>query len=365
MKRPATRATLEFPFLFSPNGVGCSFGDANGFQPLAFHAAAAQRLGRANLLGEFEAATARGYAQAQKAGAAYSSWPNEAELLLLRPRLPRKAAIPLKRHALMADLEWGYVADRMPRPRLYLSVRGGALNAPHSHHDLMSFHCVAGSEHLIDNVSVDDYIDTLFSRRRFELYETSARSKNTIFVNGAGIAPKSSVRTELISFGACEGFRIDATRAMNMPGCESTVSRCIRLVLLLNKSAVLIVDRIELPHPGLVESRLHTFARAAFKGHRVRILGKTEKMSAYFAASQPALVARATGEPTCPQRQPDTMIRHLSSGKVRAITLACLLVPNGKGSLALDEKKSRTTIRAAGRFRAKLQLAAASLRLLR
>lgn len=208
LKRAGTAATLSFPLTFTPNGQPCSFGDVNGFSPLPFPLAAAVRFGREELVKELDQ-------RLSKRAHSEGPWPNEAEIALLHPRKVMRAQLgENRRHHLLKGLEWGYVADRMPDPSVYVSVRGGTTRAPHVHHDLMSFYLVVGAEKLIENIPVQDYMDSTFGPKRFELYETSAVSKNVLFINGVGVADAATVKTRVVEGRGYKGFRIDATEAM-------------------------------------------------------------------------------------------------------------------------------------------------------
>jgi hypothetical protein len=265
------------------------------------------------------------------------------------------------RFTLQQDLEWGYVADHMPEPNLYIAVRGGTLNAPHVHHDLLSYHCLVGQEKLVENIPVDDYMDTTFSSRRWELYETAAASKNTIFINGAGVADKSSVITTCVQGTGYEGFRLDATEAMGTTRDGTAASFCARVILLVKRRGVLVIDRVVLRHAGLVESRLHTFYPLSLGKMEAEVRGKQNRLHLTFASSQPALLKRGLGIPTHPPRQPDTMMRHLSATKVHGITLCHFLLPNGKAQVRLSENGERTQVTVEGDLSFRLSFATADL----
>ncbi len=333
LELPAVAATLRFPLDFSPHNVACGFGDSNAFSPQPFHLAAAQRLGMDEVVEEVMQRFTLELPLQQS-----TNWPQEAELLLLAPRgAAQSDGESWPTVGLCKELQWGYVADRMPDSNLYLSVRGGSIDAPHTHRDLLSFNCLVGDEKLIENVPVDDYIDTTFSARREELYEVSPLSKNSIFVNGVGIAEKSAAPTSLIEGEGYIGFLFDATKAMGTMRDGDNAAYCGRAILLLDKRAVLIVDQVELAHAGLVESRLHTFYDVEWGDEDVLVRGNKNTLHLSFASTQPALIKRGLGLPTDPQRSPDNIIRHLNAGKITRITLCQLLVPNGIGSVALQE----------------------------
>jgi hypothetical protein len=335
LERAQTRATLDFPLLFSPNGVPCSFGDVNKFAPLPIHYAAAERFGRWDLIAELD--RRRVPAESMDGHRAV-----DAELLLLHPgERPEATGGRQPTIALMADLEWGYVADRMPSPSLYVSMRGGTTKAPHTHDDLLSFFLVVNRERMIDNVPIDDYFDSTFGPRRFELYEASAASKNTVFINGVGIRRDATVTTAIVRGDGCEGFRMDATAAM---GLDPATGFCGRVLLLFRGAGVLVIDRFELPHPGLVESRLHTFSSVDQLPMEAWVRGASESLHLSFAASRPSLLKRGLGLQNAPSVAPDAIVRHLADRKVDDATLACFLSPNRRGDIVVDPSGSVVTI---------------------
>src|SRR5690606_5334867 len=135
---------------------------------------------------------------------------------------------------------------------------------PHSHRDLLSYHAVVRDEAMITNLGVTEYLDTTFSGRRFELFETSAPSKNTILIGGVGITGYSTVRMTDLTLPGARGYHLDASDCFGVMRDGPMTEYCARAFLLLTGAggpAALILDAIELPHTGRVESRLHTFAR--------------------------------------------------------------------------------------------------------
>jgi hypothetical protein len=339
LERPATEATLLFPLQFTPNGVPCSFSDINHFHPMPFHLAAAERYGRWDIVAQV----------LDRVGLPPDrdeSWPNRVELLLLHPReRQKKSATPeWKKIALMDGLEWGYVADRMPNPTIYASVRGGTTKVPHGHLDLLSFHCVVGDEALINNIGVDEYHDSTFGPRRYELYEMTAPSKNSVFINGVGIALDSTVTTSIVSGGAFNGFRLDATEALGRSHDGAAAKFCGRAILLFEGMGLLVVDRFELQFPGLIESRLHTYSSVELEKKQAWIRGQRQALHVSFAASLPSSVKRAEGLPTNGADKADTMLRHYTDAKTTAATLCSFLSPTVKGDVRMVEEKGKTIV---------------------
>lgn len=350
LKLKGTAATLKFPLLFSPKGVACSFGDVNRFSVLPFHYAAAERLGLDEVTSELD----RRMMQPSREGMS-ETWPDDAELALFHPGETRKAGRRAWANIrLMRGLEWGYLADRMPDPNLYVSVRGGTTDAPHVHRDLMSFFCVVGNEKLIENVPVDVYLDTTFSARRYELYETAAASKNTIFINGVSIGDPAAVKTQQIAGRGFEGFRIDATEAMGAMRDGPGEAFCGRAILMVKKKGVLVIDRIAVRHPALVESRLHTFCDLSFRKREVLVRGKKQRGQISWASSEPVRLKEGMGIPVEPTRDPNRMIRLMSETMPMTITIAYFLMPNGRASLRLKERGARATVRIDGDVSARI-----------
>lgn len=345
LEQPATRATLFFPLDFCPRGVPSSFGDVNRWSPLPFHYAAAARLKVTELYGPLDAALAEARTMSE-------IWPDAAELLVLHPR-----RAPAQRHTARGPiakrylgLDWCLLADAWPNPALYAAIRGGTTEVPHGHRDLLSFHLHADGEALVNNIGCEEYLDTTFSGRRYELFETTAPSKNTILLNGVGIAGNSTVKTEIVRLGKYPGVRIDATQAMGSSRNGNAAAFCGRLFLLLGSDGLLVVDRIETKFPARMESRMHTFARVKVAKHAAILSGKRARLNVAYACDVPAVLCTAIGAPTAPG-QGATMLRWCTQGRGHtAVTFATLLA-RGKerAKVAITPTKHGVKIVACGK----------------
>ncbi len=249
-------------------------------------------------------------------------WPHAAELLIFHPRPHHHTGHHTRHHhgdARGGDddrpllkrypkLDWCILADRWPEPRLYLSVRGGTIDAPHTHRDLLSFNLLRDGQPLITNAPVDEYLDTTFSPRRDELFEVSSQSKNTLLINGVGVAAGSSVLTETFAnLARGEGeltgspaVRLDASDAMGTMRDGPVAKRCLRLFVMLGGEAVLVLDRIVLPHPGRAEARLLSPAPVSVDDAHATVLGQRAALHGRFAANVPAHLHTALTAPTTP-----------------------------------------------------------------
>ncbi len=255
MGHKAVRESLMFPLVFTPYaGVPCSFGDANAFSPLPFHFAVARRLKEDKTVAALAAALDNSKIFAK------SAWPNEAELLSLfdgKADLPKVNDTPFMHHYKGQD--WVVMADRMPQPELYVSLRGGTTEVPHNHIDLTSFHAVIGGEKIISNIGPSCYLDTTFSARRWELFEMVPMSKNVLLVDGAGIRPPATVTTRCTMTPWGPATRFEAAEALGRERrANDGVLRYHRLFLLMPGFGLLVVDNVKRPNPSLFEQRFMT-----------------------------------------------------------------------------------------------------------
>ncbi len=348
MRHPSVAKTLGFPLDFSPNGTAAGFGDAGGrWSPLPFHYATARRLGRNDLLGIMDE---RFNCKSE------SLWPSAAEYLLLHPRQAAKPARTAtagrekqpETAVFYRGLGWAVLADKLPNPGFCLTIRGGSTAVPHSHLDIFSFNCVAGTEALLANVNNGEYLDSTFSPRRWELFDISAQSKNTIIINGLGVPPKSAADIAPLRFGELDAFRLvynqGKAAANDYHGSQQHFLG--RLFVRLAEDAFLVVDRVVLGCFGIVESRLHTKATAEIFADSAKIRGSKESLSISFACDQPAKLWTAAGATSVPREPAATMLRWCTDERQKETTMATLLRRGGKsGEVKLVTAKGGTEIR--------------------
>ncbi|MBN4073939.1 heparinase II/III family protein [bacterium AH-315-E10] len=327
MKHSSVKKTLSFPLDFCPNGVPCSFGDVNSWQPLPFHYRVAERLGATDIMALLD--------DFPTSANANGCWPNSAEWLLFHTEKTStltKTKVTRNYSNFYKGMDWGVLADKLPDPKFYCTVRGGTTQVPHGQRDLLSFFCVVGNESLIANAPATGYLDTTFSARREELFEIGPGSKNTIFINGVGICPGSELdKTEHVSHGLINGFRLIATTAFGPMRDGPTATFCGRLLLMLDGKGILIIDRFDLSQVGRVESRIHTMHDVTFSKQSASIRGKENMLKIHYASTEPSLLVDAKTAPTTPTQVSATQLRWCSEKLHNSITLATLITP-GKGS---------------------------------
>ncbi len=335
------RETLRFPMDFCPNGVACSFGDVNHWAPLPYHYAAAERLNCPDVLRALD--TYR-----REEAPVRRCWPTAVELLLLHPRRKSKPVRPEKNVVkLYKGQDWGILADRWPQPRMYLAVRGGNMEAPHSHRDLLSFHCVLGDEAMIRNVGVDEYLDIPYGQRRYEQPELNEKSKNTILINGFGIGGEgASVRTSRVRLSRASGIRMDATRAISSARGQKPIRFCGRLLLMLPGRGFLILDRVELVSFGRVESRMHTYADVRLLRAGAKLTGERARMRVTYASDSPAQLHSAQMAPTVPGVGAKVLRWCTPDRSHKSVTMATLLTCGlAPARLRVESEAGKITVR--------------------
>ena len=348
MREQCMRDTLSFPLDFSPAGIACGFGDSNSWRPAPFHYAAAERFELTDVMSRLDGHLERLMARVGGNG----SISNAAEWLALHPGQPagETEQVDKPRVKLYRGLGWAKLEDAGAEPVLHMTVRGGTSQVPHGHRDLLSFHCVAGEERLVENVGVGEYLDTTFSGRREELFEVTPASKNTILVNGVGIALGSALDgTERVSPDGAEGVRMVATSAMGQMRDGPATEFCGRVVLLLPERAFLIVDRVVLPRAGRIESRVFSPVDVDAFDASALLRGRSETMRVAYACDVPALLTTATTAPTTPTQSSHTMLRWCTRAQQTHMTMATLLVPGESGaSVSIACDGAGLTVQAAG-----------------
>lgn len=365
MKHSSVKNTLSFPLDFCPNGKACGFGDANGFSPMGFHYAVADRLGAADVIASLDHQITSGKVEPSprpKKGelprpvdrVKGASWPTHAEMLLLHPRPAGKAGRvkPAKKYlSFYEGQDWGVIADQMPDSNLYVSVRGGTTDVPHTHLDLTSFYLVLGDEMMVEDIGTGEYLDTTFSPRRFYIPEFTSLTKNVLLVNGVGISHPTTVKTAVVQKGKLRGFRFDAAEALGADRGRGAVTSYERLILSLDDDAILLVDRLVMPHVGRIEQRLHTRQDMTPQKAGFKVKGKTQRLTIASASTAPASTHTAVHAMSSPYNKPGPNVMRWVSDKLeKDLVMASLLVPGGSpAKVVIEQVGKQITIACSGK----------------
>ena len=300
---PATKKTLAFPYYFYPHGMSAGFGDNDRYHPSPFQYAAAKRLKQQHVMGEIDrelAETGKGLGGLMGGSATFCV------------QHPGTATQKLRTESQVAKvfkgLGWGMIADRMPKPNLYLAMRGGSTTEEHNHVDLLSFRILIGNECLIENGEGGKYLQpTFFSKRRTDINDINATYKNTIFINGVGVPPGSKTDSEKVVRGdGLYGLRMTATTAM---GPDVGATFCGRLALMVDDAAILIIDRVLTREIARTEARMHSYKNVTFGKHGAVLKGEKETARVTYASLERAGLFAATTAPATPTEPSATMLR--------------------------------------------------------
>jgi hypothetical protein len=336
LEQGATKDSLYFPMDFCPSGVPCSFGDVNTWRPIPIHYAMATRTNAQDLLAGLIDATL----PPEPDGREPMYWHNSADTLLLAPAKP---VSDLHTQTSVVKLyegqDWGIIADKLPKPNLCLAVRGGTTEVPHGHRDLTSFHLVMGKQSVITNLGVNEYLDTTFSPRRFELYDTTPMSKNVILINGVGITAPSTVITKKVAPApGIIGLHIDATSAMGVMRDGPAAKNNQRYFLMVDSAAFLIIDFVQAAQFARFESRLHTPLSIVGDGPQFHLQKEGFTASLSLASTVKCAVYKAVALQTSPGPNPANIIRWINTQLDEKVIHAAAFIP-GEKPIALSIKE--------------------------
>lgn len=339
---PALRKSLHFPIDFCPRGVPSSFGDSNRWVPQPFHYRLAERLQDFSVFQALDPLL--------DASCLHFDWWDRTTEFLMSYQLPEAGGGSKKdsvctRH--YRGLDWAILADQLPHPHLYLAIRGGTTEVKHGHLDLMSYQLVLEDEALVVNLGMDEYLDTTFSERRYEMFEATPAAKNCILINGVGIQRPSQVALKKVTpYPAWEGFRLDASEAMGRMRDGPAVIFCGRLFLLLKDGAILLLDRAILPEPGRMESRFHSFASVQMQSQGGKLTGERRKMRFQFSGNVPAQVYHSVDAPTKPGPGAN-LLRWCLDDLQTDVLMGTLFTPgHGASRLSIDRENAGFRVQA-------------------
>lgn len=369
LDQPWLENNLTFPLDFSPLGMDVGFGDIPGFgQPLPFHYDIARSRGLDEVIRRIDARLQwhDDPVPSTNTGTGLNYWNSMEGATPVWLLIHDGASAPAPKveesvAKIYPGLDWGLLADTMPNPNLYLSVRGGNAGAAHAHDDLLSFNCCVGKEILIGNPKPSKYMPTTFTRRRGEIPDISPQFKNTLIINGVGIYHDTRTDSvDLVDGPGYKGVRMVATSAFTTPSGSprsrnmSQLDFVGRLFLMLDQKAWLIIDSISSPKggPSLCEARLHTYKDMELSERGALIHGSEESIRVSFASNTQTLLTTTKTAPSTARDKPATMLRwckddHLTEKAPRTTIFATLLTPGlGKAAVEVLQRGENLEIKA-------------------
>jgi len=167
-------ATGLFPVYFTPHGQAASFGDAPGVPLCGALYLLVKYYGQRGLTWWLD--TYSFHRDVSTTG-----WSAAGLALLFRPVDVETPKTPdLADLKVFHEIGWAAMADRWPRPGMYVAAKTGDLSASHAQRDMNSIQLQVDGEMLLTDPGSGQYSHEYFSERRGEFYEVQARAHNTI-----------------------------------------------------------------------------------------------------------------------------------------------------------------------------------------
>ena len=339
---PELGQSLNFPLDFT----GITFGDNDGWHPTAFYFLLAKRLGLK--AAAMNAAVYLNHAEAlpkkHKLGAdilyAASAIPTQESIAQLQAAHAKRKT-PVAR--VYKGMDWAALSDDEAFPSLRMAVRGGSSEVSgHGMLDLLSIRCRVNGELMITDQQDGAYMQSTFSKRGMELYGRSAASKSTLFVDGLGCAGNVACdSTEVVKGPNWLGIRINAAQ-IYLPRWKDVFIG--RLVMMVNKSYWLVVDRVQgknVEDKHWIESRFHTTADAKTGRQSVSLKSGIQRMQLTFASLQATALQQSSGMPSQPHI-PQTQIYRLMSKASSADHLQVTALVPGARKAKVEITRTKT-----------------------
>jgi hypothetical protein len=253
-------ATGLFGVYFTPNGQPASFGDNPAVPLYGTLYLLAKHFGEGEVLRWLDT-------YAFHRDAATTGWASEGLALLFRPAdadPPREVGLaPVK---VFHEIGWAALADRWPRPGMYVAAKAGDLAANHSQRDMNSLQLQVDGEMLLIDLGHGPLSREYFSARlsspksdaRGEFYEVQACAHNTVTVGERD--HQIDARGEIIEADSGENFHWIAADAET--ACGDTV-RFIRHVVMVTEPPgrgrmVVVVDELSDTEEEIADLMWHT-----------------------------------------------------------------------------------------------------------
>jgi len=333
-------ATGLFPVYFSPNGRPASFGD-NSTVPL--HGALyllTKHYGMREITWWLDTHSFRRDVNT-------SGWSAAGLAMLFRPidaESPRDPNLrPVK---VFHEIGWAAMADKWPKPSMYVAAKTGDLSANHSQHDMNSIQLQVDGEMLLTDLGEGRYGRKYFSQDRGEFYEVQAHAHNTVVIAERDHAIHAQGR--IIEADSGENYRWVAMDAGDACGEDVEFIRHVVMVVDPGKTlgkALLVLDELTSASPEKAELFWHSQGRIDLdsKGFTGTITGRKAALRFALAASVEADVSCRTRK-LDPKRE-DKLIA-LSFGVLGKVHLASAFGPReGADKLQIIDQPGKLVVR--------------------
>lgn len=361
------RNCLMFGSWFAPHHVPCGFGDNNGARFGFAQAVTARHLNDSNAYTFYRwyhsILEERDLARKDDPVDIFHELP--LSLIMLDGKAPEPVPAIKGPSIHYPRQGWGMVADQWPSPKIYASVRGGEGSGDHIHADLLSWNGLIGGELMILNPTRAPKEPAGYYDRRFDIFDKSQASKNSLFVAGisaySGKHPTNGfpkVHTRSFNLPGGPALLMDARDVFLYSGSRRRPKLVKRLFAVLGSDALLVLDRVESRMAVPVEARAYTQQKVTFGDTDVYLEGKSQKARMTFASNQPVILRKAVALITSGSETPPVMMRFQTVKKATSVTLASLLSAGPeKVNLQVAERNGEIEVRAStSRWRHDLKL---------
>ena len=286
-------ATGMFPVYFTPNGQAASFGDNAAMPVFGALYLLVRHFGQKELawwLDTYSFHHDVSTTDVAAAGLALLFRPGDADVVHT-PNLS-----PLK---VFHQIGWAALADKWPRPGLYVAAKTGDMGAGHSHRDMNSIQVQVDGEMLLTDLGNFRHGAEYSSASRNDLYQVQARAHNTIVV--AERDHQIDAQGRIVEARSDENYRWVACDAAT--ACGENVRFVRHVVMVVEPKThrgrmVVVVDELASGVPEIAQLYWHTAGRVELDKRRKagRITGQRAALNFALASTAKAEVSIASHE---------------------------------------------------------------------
>jgi len=340
-------ATGLFPIYFTPNGQSASFGDFASVPLLGTFYLLSEHFGRREVTWWLDT-------YAFHHDVSTMGWSAAGLAMLFRPpraRTPRKP--DLRCVKVFPDVGWAALADRWPRPTLYVAVKTGDLSANHSQRDMNSIQLQVDGEMLLMHLGHAPYSREYLSSARGEFYEVQACAHNTVVV--AESDHHIDAQGRIVDSKNTRDFRYVACDAEGACGENTQFVR--HVVMAVDPASqigtmLLVLDDLTNGVPERVETFWHTPGKIDLDARALKGTMVGRGAAVHFAMGSTVKTAASASSYPVNHRRRDNVLR-LSAGVIgRALTASVFSRRKISGRVAITEDVSGLVCVTAGRFEA-------------
>ena len=337
-------ATGLFPVYFTPNGHAASFGDAPNEPLHGTMYLLARRFGLKEVTWWLDTYSFH-------RDVTTSGWSGAGLTMLFRPVDAKVADSPnLAPVKVFNEIGWAAMADRWPRPGLYVAAKTGDLSANHSHRDMNSIQLQAEGEMLLTDPGHGPYSCEYFSAERGGFYQVQARAHNTIVV--AEDDHRIDAQGSIVEARSDKRFRWIACDAGDACGENTRFIRHVVMVVDPSDSTgrmVIVLDELTNGTPEKIEQFWHTGGLIELDRDEKRgaIVGRRATM--HFALTATVQTSVSTKSRNIDPHRSDNFL-HLSGGLMgKGMLLSVFSPARIKGKVAIEQSdRGAVAIRAGG-----------------